>query len=102
MAQAQLGRRPALMRTWDAPVLRSVRRFARRKPLSAAAGAVLFAVTAIVVFGPLVMSTSPYIGTLSDHLKGPSTAHLLGADEQGRDVLTRVIYGGRMSLAVLQ
>lgn len=100
MAQVQLGRRPALARTWHAPILRSVRRFARRKPLSAAAALTLFVVTAIVAVGPFVMSTSPYVGTLSEHLQGPSASHLLGTDEQGRDVLTRVIYGGRMSLAV--
>jgi peptide/nickel transport system permease protein len=89
-----------LVQTWDAPILRSARRFARRKPLSAAAALSLFLVMAVVAVGPFVMSSSPTIGNLRDHLEAPSAAHLLGTDEQGRDVWTRLVYGGRMSLAV--
>lgn len=79
---------------------RSVRSFVRRKPLSALAAIVLLVVIGIVVFGPFFMTSSPVIGNLSEHLQKPSPAHVLGTDEQGRDVWTRIAYGGRVSLAV--
>ncbi|MFC1869729.1 ABC transporter permease [Chloroflexota bacterium] len=58
------------------------------------------------IFGPLFAPYSPYKGALSDRLLPPfwqdggSTEHLLGTDVFGRDVLTRLIYGARVSLAV--
>ena len=52
------------------------------------------------VLGPLV---SPYDGvatSMSERLGGPSLAHPMGTDELGRDTLTRVLLGGRVSLAI--
>src|SRR2546421_12862960 len=39
-------------------------------------------------------------GDLAAALRSPSTAYLLGTDAQGRDVLSRVLFGARLSLAV--
>jgi ABC-type dipeptide/oligopeptide/nickel transport system permease subunit len=53
------------------------------------------------VLAPVLTSFSPYTGDPeTSYLLPPSAAHLLGTDTQGRDVLTRVIYGARISLAV--
>ncbi len=59
---------------------------------------VLFALMAI--FAPLIAPYDPYKVVLKDRLKPPSVIHLLGNDEIGRDMLTRVMYGGRVSLAI--
>ncbi len=49
----------------------------------------------------VIAPVGPYTGDPStSYLLPPSLAHLLGTDTQGRDVLTRVIYGARISLAV--
>ena len=46
------------------------------------------------------MPYDPYLGSLSDSLKGPSYTHWFGTDEQGRDILSRIIDGTRISLRV--
>ena len=60
--------------------------------------AILLAIIFVCVFAPLI---SPYLPTeqnLADSLALPSRAHLLGADKVGRDLLTRLFYGGRTTL----
>lgn len=53
------------------------------------------------VVGPFISpySTSEF-GAIDDVMIGPNTRHWFGTDELGRDVLTRVLYGGRISLLV--
>jgi peptide/nickel transport system permease protein len=50
--------------------------------------------------GPLLTSFGPYDMKVIDRLKAPSAEHLLGTDEFGRDLLTRVLYGARVSISV--
>jgi peptide/nickel transport system permease protein len=58
------------------------------------------------IFAPFVAPYDPTIGSLGDRLTPPSwqeggnSAHILGTDVLGRDTLSRLIYGGRTSLAV--
>lgn len=52
------------------------------------------------VFAPLVAPYDPYKADLDVSLQAPSTTHIMGTDEEGRDVLSRVIYGARISLKV--
>jgi peptide/nickel transport system permease protein len=59
---------------------------------------VIFIVVALI--GPLFTSYGPYDMNVIDRLKPPSTEHLLGTDEFGRDLLTRIIYGSRVSISV--
>src|SRR5882724_10265013 len=49
---------------------------------------------------PWLAPGDPTRGDLAAALRSPSTAYLLGTDAQGRDVLSRVLYGARLSLAV--
>jgi len=56
---------------------------------------ILMAITA-----PLISPYNPYAMDLTDTLKGPSRAHLLGTDAVGRDTLSRIIYGSRVSLLI--
>ena len=73
---------------------------ARHNPL-AAFGAVL--VTLFVVFAlfaPWIAPQDPAYISLPIRLSGPSSAHWFGADELGRDILSRIIFGARISMLV--
>jgi peptide/nickel transport system permease protein len=52
------------------------------------------------IFAPIFAPYDPYDQTLSDRLQPPSLKHLLGTDDLGRDILSRIIYGARISLAI--
>lgn len=74
--------------------------FVRRKPLGAAGGLVLAGMLALAL---LAEGVAPYGYDEADvfsRLKAPSKAHWLGTDNLGRDLLSRVIYGARVSMAV--
>lgn len=65
--------------------------------------ALIFMLLLIVcsIFAPLLVSQDPQAQTLSARLQPPGeSGHVLGADQLGRDVLSRVMYGGRISLLV--
>jgi peptide/nickel transport system permease protein len=57
---------------------------------------ILFAGTALLA--PLLAPYDPMAGTLAERLQAPSSAHLMGTDSQGRDELSRVIYGAQVSI----
>ncbi|HLO03075.1 MAG TPA: oligopeptide ABC transporter permease [Symbiobacteriaceae bacterium] len=57
-----------------------------------------FAITAILA--PWISPHDPYAVNLAISEQAPSAAHLLGTDDLGRDVLSRLIWGGRISLTV--
>lgn len=54
----------------------------------------------IAVFAPVLAPYDPDVQDYANILKAPSKAHLLGTDEYGRDILSRIIYGTRVSLSV--
>ncbi len=58
------------------------------------------ALVAAVAFGPLVWRLPINEIDFSAQLQGPSWAHPLGTDDLGQDLLARMLYGGRISLAV--
>jgi ABC-type dipeptide/oligopeptide/nickel transport system permease subunit len=62
--------------------------------------AVVVAVGLAALAAPLLAPGDPYHGQLAAALQAPSRAFLLGTDAQGRDVLSRVLFGARLSLAV--
>lgn len=63
--------------------------------------AVLIALMCIVaILAPVFAPYDPNEQVLKDRLLAPCTAHLLGTDELGRDVLSRIIYGARISLVI--
>jgi peptide/nickel transport system permease protein len=75
------------------------RRF-RRNRLAVAALAYLTIVHLVAVLAPHLAPQDPDAIDLFNQLAPPSRAHLLGTDENGRDVFSRLIYGARASLAV--
>jgi peptide/nickel transport system permease protein len=54
----------------------------------------------LVLLAPLLAPADPTAMDLAHALEGPSKAHLFGTDDLGRDILSRVLYGGRESLRV--
>jgi peptide/nickel transport system permease protein len=62
--------------------------------------AVLLIFMAIAVLAPLIAPRDPLLMNVANRLEGPSGAHLLGTDGFGRDVLTRLMYGTRLSFFV--
>ncbi|WP_432194290.1 dipeptide/oligopeptide/nickel ABC transporter permease/ATP-binding protein [Streptomyces sp. bgisy027] len=68
------------------------------RPLTAAALAVIVLVTAAVILAPLLAPHPPLAQDLLQARGGPSANHPLGTDELGRDVLSRLLYGGRPAL----
>ena len=76
-----------------------LRRFLKDRAGVAGLAAMLLMLTCAVA-APLVAPWHPYEMIRGSELQGPSLRHLFGTDRFGRDVLSRVIYGGRMSLAV--
>jgi peptide/nickel transport system permease protein len=75
------------------------RRFKRHR--LALAGAVILGVIALAVLsGPLVWQVPINEIDFSAKLQGPSWKHPLGTDDLGQDLLARMLYGGRISLAV--
>ena len=77
----------------------SWRRF-RRHRLAAVGGVIICALVLSVVAGPLVWRVPIDEIDFRAKLKGPSRAHPLGTDDLGQDLLARMLYGGRISLAV--
>lgn len=53
----------------------------------------------IAVFAPLIAPYDPYESSLVDAYQGPSAAHRFGTDTLGRDILSRVIFGTRISIS---
>jgi len=68
---------------------------------TAAAGLVIIALLALAaVAAPLIAPADPDTQNLALRLAPPGAAHWLGTDELGRDILARLLYGSRVSLAV--
>lgn len=71
-----------------------------RRAAALAALATLGLVAAACLLAPLVAPYDPEAGALVEALTGPTPTHWLGTDELGRDVLSRLLWGGRVSLGV--
>jgi len=74
--------------------------FVRRKPLGAAGGLVLAGMLALALLAGRVAPYDYDEADVFSRLKAPSEAHWLGTDNLGRDLLSRVIYGARVSMVV--
>jgi peptide/nickel transport system permease protein len=81
------------------PWLDAWRRF-RRHRLALFSTFVLFAIVGAVLFLPFIWTVPINEIDFTARLKGPSAAHPFGTDDLGQDLLARMVYGGRISLAV--
>ena len=92
---SELGRTASSSQTMSSLV---IRRFFKHRLAGIAIGAL-----AILVFSSAFAFLSPYSPTEQEpinNFKPPSAEHWFGTDELGRDIFTRILYGGRVSLAV--
>jgi len=78
----------------------SLRRFARRHVGATVGGCIVFLFILIAVFAPLIAPYDPLELFPGQLRQPPSMQHLMGTDEIGRDILSRIIYGSRISLRV--
>ncbi len=90
--QARLRGRPSLPK--------SLTNFARRKPLGAASGLVLLGLLLVAVLAPWIAPRDPQETNAAFKWAKPGGELLLGGDQLGRDVLSRLIHGARISLYV--
>lgn len=77
-----------------------ITRFFRDKPLGAVGAAVFLGMIIIAIIGPWITPYDPLSTDVMNRLQGPSWIHFMGTDEVGRDVLSRVILGARVSALV--
>ncbi|MEX1021537.1 MAG: ABC transporter permease [Dehalococcoidia bacterium] len=80
--------------------VRVITRFATRQPLGFAGGAIVTVFVFLAIFADVVAPYDPHAIDLRARLQGPSSAHWLGTDQVGHDVLSRLIYGARLSLMI--
>jgi peptide/nickel transport system permease protein len=71
-----------------------------RNPLALSGLVIVCTLIAVAAFAPLVAPHNYKTINVKSILEPPSTAHIFGTDELGRDVLSRMIWGARISLAV--
>ena len=81
------------------PALDAWRRF-RRHRLAVIGAVILIAMTLAVVLGPSLWKVSINDIDFTSRLEGPTLTHPFGTDDLGQDLLARMLYGGRISLAV--
>jgi len=78
----------------------AIRAFARDYKLAAMGGALALAFLFTGLLAPVLAPQDPDQISVREALQPPSAQHLLGTDNQGRDMLSRIIFGARMSLYI--
>lgn len=72
----------------------------RRQPLAGIGILLMLLFAMMALFAPVLAPCNPAVLDLAHRLAAPSSSHWLGTDELGRDILSRVIFGARLSLTV--
>jgi peptide/nickel transport system permease protein len=85
--------------------LHALIKLASRKPLGAAGAVVLIGLILVAILAPVIAPYNPYQFNLNERglpirMQPPNATFLFGTDPLGRDVLSRIIYGARISLVV--
>jgi peptide/nickel transport system permease protein len=80
--------------------IRAILRYVLANPVIALASVLLMMIVVAALLAPLLAPQDPYVIDPLLRLKKSSEEHLLGTDAYGRDLLSRVIYGARISLAI--
>ena len=71
-----------------------------RSRLAVLGAAIVLALVVVAIFAPWIAPYSPTRINLRERLQPPSGKHLFGTDDAGRDILSRVIYGSRVTLRI--
>jgi peptide/nickel transport system permease protein len=71
-----------------------------RNQLACVGGVIVAILVLVALLAPVLSPSDPHRPDVTKILDGPSRSHLFGTDQIGRDVLSRILYGSRVSLAV--
>jgi peptide/nickel transport system permease protein len=74
--------------------------FLRRNPRMIIGGVIVIGWVLVAIFSPWIAPYDPIKVDVSDSLQSPNGAHWFGTDDLGRDVLSRIMWGSRVSLSV--
>jgi peptide/nickel transport system permease protein len=74
--------------------------FFRKNRLALVGSVIIATLTLVALFAPWILPYDPSVQNLPDRLRGPSWDHPFGNDELGRDILSRVLLGTRISMRV--
>ena len=88
------------MSTSAIPISRRISSNARHNPLAAIGVVLVILLLLCAIFAPWIAPQDPAGINLPTRLSPPSRAHWFGTDELGRDILSRIIYGSRISMFV--
>ena len=83
-----------------AAVLSTIWTFSRRKPIGAISAGFIVLLIVLAAIGPTIAPYDPDAGNAARVLKSPTLQYPMGNDQVGRDILSRIIYGARVSLQV--
>ena len=100
MPPAELSPTGRVSRSLNRTILSPARQFASRKPLGAIGGVIVFIFVLLALGAPLVVPFDPNQPSLGPSYGEMSGRHLLGTDELGRDIFSRLLVGARISLFV--
>jgi peptide/nickel transport system permease protein len=87
----------SILRPQEVSRLAQLLRVVRQNPVGAFGGLIACLVLIVAVIGPVFAPQDYDAVDLRQRLQGPSQEHILGTDSLGRDVLSRIIYGARVS-----
>lgn len=100
MAVAELDLQLELQNVPEATQLAMIWRRFRRHRLALMGAAVITILLLAVAFAPLIAPYDPLAQDLANRNQGFSQAHLMGTDELGRDVFSRILFAGQISLSI--
>ena len=63
-------------------------------------GSIVLILVLVAIFAPYVATDDPSAIDIKNALLGPSAGHILGTDQLGRDIFSRIVYGSRVSLSI--
>ena len=69
-----------------------------RNPLTAIGGGIIFLLVIVAIFAPWIAPYKPLVQDLNNALTAPNAQHWFGTDEFGRDIFSRILYGGRIAV----
>ena len=85
---------------YDESVSKSLREMPRKNKTAAVSLAVVILIIVAAAAAPFYLKYSPNKHSLKERFAAPSAAHWLGCDDLGRDQLTRLVYGARVSILI--
>ncbi len=81
--------------------IKEVMHAAGKSPLTIAGICIVLSLVLVAIFAPYIAPFDPLAMDLDNRLSAPCTAHFLGTDELGRDILSRMIYGTGLALKIM-